>query len=68
MLSFSVFIEEISNLQNGPFDKRLELWLLLVQEMEEDVKAKYKTGKDINVKPDLISKEKLISVGTASYP
>jgi hypothetical protein len=36
--------------------------------MEEDVKAKYKTGKDINVKPDLISKEKLISVVTASYP
>ena len=68
MLSFSVFIEEISNLQNGTFDKRLELWLLLVQEMEEDVKAKYKTGKDINVKPDLISKEKLISVVTASYP
>ena len=46
------------------------MWLSIVQELEEDVKTKYKIGvtADINLKTDFITRVKFSNVVRASYP
>ena len=65
-MHFEKFHSDLHTLQNGDFDLRVRLWLKLIIEREEDIK--HQSAADVNLKVNLVTKQKFANVVRASYP
>ena len=63
-LQFKRFITDLTTLQEGKYEERLELWFNLMNEYEETLKS---DANDMNLEY-FVSREKFSNVVRASYP
>ena len=63
---FEKFHSDLNTLQYGEFDLRVRLWLKLIVEREEDIK--HQSEADVNLKVNVVTKQKFANVVRASYP
>ena len=64
-LQFKRFITDLTTLQEGKYEERLELWFNLMNEYEETLKS---DANDMNLETTYVSREKFSNVVRASYP